>query len=120
MEGKRFAEQLILLRAKHKYTQQRLADELGVTSRAVAMWESGESLPRKTMRINLAVLFELPPDYFLEDTDIDATEKAGEKDTVDKQKLFDEISRIMENSGLSEETYKNCTDVLRDSLFNSK
>ncbi|ASW43978.1 MULTISPECIES: helix-turn-helix domain-containing protein [Eubacteriales] len=33
------------LRKKYKYTQEEIADKIGVSRQAVAKWESGESLP---------------------------------------------------------------------------
>ena len=60
------AQKIIILRAKHGWTQQMLAEKLGTTQRTIAAWESGVSSPRKTMRVRIAQAFGLPENYFLE------------------------------------------------------
>ena len=60
------AQEIIILRAKHGWTQQMLAEKLGTTQRTIAAWESGVSSPRKTMRVLIAQAFGLPENYFLE------------------------------------------------------
>ena len=60
------AQEIIILRAKHGWTQQMLAEKLGTTQRTIAAWESGVSSPRKTMRVRIAQAFGLPENYFLE------------------------------------------------------
>lgn len=60
------AQEIIILRAKHGWTQQMLAEKLGTTQRTIAAWESGVSNPRKTMRVRIAQAFGLPENYFLE------------------------------------------------------
>ena len=39
------AQEIIILRAKHGWTQQMLAEKLGTTQRTIAAWESGVSSP---------------------------------------------------------------------------
>ena len=63
------AQEIIILRAKHGWTQQMLAEKLGTTQRTIAAWESGVSNPRKTMRVRIAQAFGLPDNYFLERTE---------------------------------------------------
>ena len=41
------AQEIIILRAKHGWTQQMLAEKLGTTQRTIAAWESGVSSPRR-------------------------------------------------------------------------
>lgn len=41
------AQEIIILRAKHGWTQQMLAEKLGTTQRTIAAWESGVSSPRE-------------------------------------------------------------------------
>ena len=60
------AQEIIILRAKHGWTQQMLAEKLGTTQRTIAAWESGVSSPRKTMRVRIAQAFGLPENYCLE------------------------------------------------------
>ena len=68
------AQEIIILRAKHGWTQQMLAEKLGTTQRTIAAWESGVSNPRKTMRVRIAQAFGLPDNYFLERTEEDSAQ----------------------------------------------
>ena len=45
------------LRAVSGITQQRLADELGVSKGAVAMWETGKRMPEGSMLVSIAKFF---------------------------------------------------------------
>ena len=73
------AQEIIILRAKHGWTQQMLAEKLGTTQRTIAAWESGVSNPRKTMRVRIAQAFGLPDNYFLERTEEDSAQGQIEK-----------------------------------------
>lgn len=73
------AQEIIILRAKNGWTQQMLAEKLGTTQRTIAAWESGVSTPRKTMRVRIAQVFDLPDNYFLERTEAESTQGQIEK-----------------------------------------
>ena len=73
------AQEIIILRAKHGWTQQMLAEKLGTTQRTIAAWESGVSNPRKTMRVRIAQAFGLPDNYLLERTEEDSAHGQIEK-----------------------------------------
>ena len=73
------AQEIIILRAKHGWTQQMLAEKLGTTQRTIAACESGVSNPRKTMRVRIAQAFGLPDNYFLERTEEDSAQGQIEK-----------------------------------------
>lgn len=47
------------------YTQQRLAEELGVSRSAVAMWETGETRPRSDRLLRLAEILGCTADELL-------------------------------------------------------
>lgn len=53
------------LRKQKKVTQQRLADALGVSRSAVAMWETGGNDPDADMLIRIAKYFGVSVDYLL-------------------------------------------------------
>ncbi len=59
-------QEIVVLRAEKGWTQQQFAEQLKTSQRTVAAWESGDSVPRKTMMVKIAQLFGLPPDYFLD------------------------------------------------------
>ncbi len=62
--AKRIGSRIVVLRAEAGLTQQQLAEQLETTQRTVAIWEAGDSVPRKTMQVKIAQLFGLPDDYF--------------------------------------------------------
>ena len=62
--SKIISQEIVILRANKSWTQQQLAQKLGTTQRTVASWESGVSIPRKTMQVKIAQVFELPDNYF--------------------------------------------------------
>lgn len=113
MENSDFAGQLILLRAAKGMTQKQLADKLHVSLRAVTMWEAGEALPRKAVRIQIAVLFGMQPDFFLKEGEIPSLKKT-EEDPMNK--LLGELSNVIQNADVSAEVKKNCSDALKKIL----
>ena len=60
-----FSDILKELRAERSITQQRLADELGVTKGAVAMWETGKRMPESGMLVVIAQFFGVSVDLLL-------------------------------------------------------
>ena len=60
-----FAERFLRLRQDQGYTQQKIAEKLGVTSQAVSKWENGTSLPDTEMIRSIARLMDCSTDYLL-------------------------------------------------------
>ena len=69
-----FGEKLSKLRKEYNYTQEQLADILGVSRQSVSKWESDIAYPETDKLIKLGKLFECSMDYLLKD---DITEKQG-------------------------------------------
>ena len=61
----KIAENIKLLRKQHSFTQEQLAEALGVTVGAVYKWESGQSVPEVKLIMELADLFEISVDTLL-------------------------------------------------------
>ena len=59
------AERLQKLRKEHGYSQEQLADELGVSRQAVSKWERGEASPDTDNLIALARLYKISVDGLL-------------------------------------------------------
>ena len=68
-------EKLSKLRKEYNYTQEQLADILGVTRQSISKWESDISYPETDKLIKMGKLFECSMDYLLND---DITEKSIE------------------------------------------
>ena len=56
---------IMILRKARKYTQQGLADKLGVSHQAVSNWERGESMPDISILPHLAALLGTTTDNIL-------------------------------------------------------
>ena len=52
------------LRTKHGFSQEEMAEKLGVSRQTVAKWENGESLPDINKCIELAFMFKISLDAF--------------------------------------------------------
>ena len=63
--GKKIKE----LRRTHNITQERLAEEMGVTAQAVCKWESGRTMPDITLLPELSVFFGITIDELFELTE---------------------------------------------------
>lgn len=61
----RIAENIKALRKQHNFTQEQLAEALGVSVGAVYKWESGQSVPEVKLIMELADLFETSVDTLL-------------------------------------------------------
>lgn len=67
-------EKLSKLRKEYNYTQEQLADILGVSRQSVSKWESDIAYPETDKLIELGKLFDCSMDYLLKDN---ITEKSG-------------------------------------------
>ena len=65
----KFAERLKELRAEKGITQDRLAQETGLSQAALANWENGKRSPSAAVIITLAKYFGVTTDYLLGVTD---------------------------------------------------
>ncbi len=61
----KIAENIKALRKQNSFTQEQLAEALGVTVGAVYKWESGQSIPEVKLLMELADLFEISVDTLL-------------------------------------------------------
>ena len=69
-----FSEKLITLRAGRSWSQERLAEELGVTRQAVGRWEKGAGLPDAVSLTRLALVFDVAPEWLLDEAAPDEPE----------------------------------------------
>lgn len=64
-----FSEKLQILRKNKGYTQEALADKLGVSRQAVTKWESGQIYPDISNLIQISDLMSVSVDYLVRDQD---------------------------------------------------
>ena len=103
-----FGEKLSKLRKENNFTQEQLADILGVSRQSVSKWESDTAYPETEKLIVLGKLFDCSMDYLLREEftersvaqSFNLTEKAeeiGRKNTTEKNKSkAKRILRIIE------------------------
>ena len=82
-------EKLSKLRKEYNYTQEQLADILGVSRQSISKWESDIAYPETEKLIKIGKLFECSMDYLLND---DITEKNGAR-PAEKESLLDTLKK---------------------------
>lgn len=60
-----YSEKLTALRKEKGFTQEQLADRLGVTRQAVSRWEAGETAPDMASIVKLCEVFGVSADYLI-------------------------------------------------------
>ena len=72
------AEKITMLRKRSGWSQEELAEKLGVSRQAVSKWESGASLPDLDRTVKMSQLFCVSTDYLLKDEIEEVTLPEGE------------------------------------------
>ena len=62
-----FGEKLLMLRKQKNFSQEELAEKIGVSRQAVSRWESGETMPDSPNLLQISNLFCVSADYLLRD-----------------------------------------------------
>ena len=62
-----FADKIMALRKKNGWSQEELAEKLGVTRQSVSKWEGAQSIPDLDKILRLAELFGVSTDYLLKE-----------------------------------------------------
>lgn len=91
-------EKIMRQRKERNYTQEQLADILGVSRQSISKWESDLAYPETDKLLELGKLFDCSMDYLLKET---VTEKDGGQGSSFSGKV-EEISRKIlttENKG---------------------
>lgn len=83
-----FSEKLQILRKNKGFTQEALADRLGVSRQAVAKWESGQIYPDISNLIQLSELMSVSVDYLVKDQDCSVSIKPQANTDLDELIAF--------------------------------
>jgi len=90
-----FEQKLQNLRKEHGFSQEELADKLGVSRQAVSKWETGLSYPETEKLITLSKLFDVSLDEFLKEMpEVNNTEI---KNIADKSRIADNDNSSFNN-----------------------
>ena len=74
----KFSDKIIFLRKQQGWSQEELAEYLGVSRQSVSKWESGASVPELDRIVQLCTLFGLTADTLIrDDLDIDGAEETS-------------------------------------------
>ena len=84
-----FGEKLSKLRKEKNYTQEQLAELLGVSRQAVSKWEADAAYPQTETLIEIGKLFDCSMDYLLKD---EITDKTAVRDGI----LYEHMKRTYE------------------------
>lgn len=76
-------DKLSKLRKENNYTQEQLAEVLGVSRQAISKWESGVTYPETDKLIRISELFDCSLDYLLKDV-----EEAEYSQQADSENVF--------------------------------
>lgn len=82
-------EKLSRLRKEYNYTQEQLADILGVSRQSISKWESDIAYPETDRLIKMGKLFECSMDYLLNE---DVTDKRGSH-PAEKEGIWEKIRK---------------------------
>lgn len=82
-------EKIVKQRKEMNYTQEQLADILGVSRQSISKWESDIAFPETDKLIEIGKLFDCSMDYLLKE---EVTEKSGAK-TIGVPEKVKTISR---------------------------
>ena len=105
--GEKIAKQ----RKELNYTQEQLADILGVSRQSISKWESDIAYPETDKLIELGKLFDCSMDYLMKE---EVTEKSGVQISGFTEKV-EEISRNVmteKNKGKAKKILKNIGNIL--------
>ncbi len=89
-----FADKLIQLRKKSGWSQEELAEQLGVSRQAVSKWEGAQSIPDLDKVLALSRVFGVTTDYLLKD-ELGEAEPAPALDTPGRLVTMEEASAFL-------------------------
>jgi transcriptional regulator with XRE-family HTH domain len=100
-----FAEKLIKLRKQQGWSQEELAEKLGVTRQSVSKWESMASIPDLERIVKLSQIFGVSTDYLLKDnvetveTESGVPVQAAESEPPARTVTMEEANGFLEQAG---------------------
>ena len=93
------AEKIMEERKKNGWSQEELADKLGVSRQSVSKWESAQSVPDLQRILEMSRLFGVSTDYLLKD---EVENRPAEEASEDSGKELRRVSMEEANSFLNE------------------
>ena len=98
------ADKIMTLRKQNGWSQEELAEMLGVSRQAISKWESAQSIPDMNRILAMATIFGVTTDYLLRDDqgEVAITEPtAGAEDTLLRTVTMEEATDFLEHRNRS-------------------
>lgn len=89
----KLADKITDERKKKGWSQEELAEKLGLSRQAVSKWESAGSIPDIQRIIQLSELFGVSTDYLLKEDDNDNVNEKNENNIYEKERTLRHVSR---------------------------
>ena len=118
-----FAEKFKALRAKAGISQDKLAKEIGITTRTIIKYEQGQSLPSAEQLTKISRYFSVSIDSLLtgkEEHILAAYERGGAKSARKISELTGELSGVFAGGSLSEEDLDAAMKVITQAYWIAK
>lgn len=108
-------EKIVKQRKELNYTQEQLADILGVSRQSISKWESDIAYPETDKLIELGKLFGCSMDYLLKE---EVTEKSGVQESGFAEKVEEISKKVMtdKNKGKAKKILKIVGIILAAAL----
>ena len=110
---------LQLLRTSNNYTQDDLAEKLGISRQAVSKWETGMTIPDLEVLLKISKIYDITINDILEPkiqpqriTDFEQISTISEKELKEVLEQFDTNSLVIALMGASPETNSFCERLL--------
>lgn len=104
-----FSEKLLNLRTERGYSQEYLAEQLGVSRQSISKWELGTTLPEIDKLISISDFFDVSIDYLLK-----SNVKLQQDDSFDRVVL-----KFLASAQDMDEISKELVDIIKDGVIDS-
>lgn len=98
MKSKDVGEKIAELRKKQKKTQKQLAEELGVTNKAVSKWETGEGYPDIVLLPDISYVLKISIDELLDNNPFKENAKLEYMESLQKRQESNNKIHALKNA----------------------
>lgn len=92
------AEKIIDERKKNGWSQEDLADKLGVSRQSVSKWEGAQSVPDLQRILEMSELFGVSTDYLLKDDETNRTDDIEDSGTTSRKLSMEEANEFLDHN----------------------
>ena len=92
------ADKIIDERKKNGWSQEELADKLGVSRQSVSKWEGAQSVPDLQRILEMSELFGVSTDYLLKDEETNRTDDIEDSGTTSRKLSMEEANEFLDHN----------------------